>query len=140
MQDVNIHRRETLVSYYSQDSFLHDANLNAMVRGTVMHGLRILSAPDSEGTFKIGRCHHNIAEGIVSQDAPLLYSVRADDNDWFDKSQADAEKAIHLKDHPVDVSTLYQDFLDRVIETARNTHFQTAVGRDEPRLRGFHGG
>lgn len=140
MQNVNISRRESIVSYYPQDSFIHDANLNAQAKATIMHGLRILSAPDGEGVFKIAKCHHNIAEGVVSQNSPLVYSVRADDNNWFDKSQADADKAIHLKDHPVDVSTFYQDFIDRVIETARNTHFQTAIGRDEPRLRGFHGG
>ena len=49
-------------------------------------------------------------------------------------------KAVHVKEHPIDVSNLYRDFIDRVIEAARNAHFQTAIGRNEPRLHGFHGG
>ena len=40
----------------------------------------------------------------------------------------------------MDVSELYRSFIDRVIETARTAHFQEAIGRGEPRLKGFHGG
>jgi len=140
MQSVNINQRETLESYYPQDSFVHDANQNAMAKAHVMHGLRILSVPDAEGVFKVTKAQHNVVSDDISQDALLLYSVRDDDNYWFDKSEADATKAIHVKEHPIDVLKLYRDFIDRVIETARNAHFQTAIGRDEPRLHGFHGG
>jgi len=140
MQSVNINQRETLESYYPQDSFVHDANQNAMAKAHVMNGLRILSVPDAEGVFKVTKAQHNVVSDDISQDALLLYSVRDDDNYWFDKSEADATKAIHVKEHPIDVLKLYRDFIDRVIETARNAHFQTAIGRDEPRLHGFHGG
>jgi hypothetical protein len=140
MQSVNINLRETLESYYPQDSFVHDANHNAMAKTPVMHGLRILSVPDAEGTFKVAKAQHGIAEESVSQDALVLYPLRDDDNFWFDKSEPDAAKAVHVKEHPVDVSNLYRDFIDRVFEAARNAHFQTAIGRNEPRLQGFHGG
>jgi hypothetical protein len=136
MQSVNINQRETLESFYPQDSFVHDATRNAHGQASVMHGLRILSAPDEHGAFKVTKAHHNVAE----QDALFLYSVRDDDNNWFDKTEEDADKAVQPKDNPVDVSALYSDFIDRVIEAARNAHFQPAIGRGEPRLQGFHGG
>jgi hypothetical protein len=140
MQSVNINQRETLESYYPLDSFVHDANQNARGKADVMHGLRILSAPDADGVFKVSKAHHNVAEDASPEDTLFLYSVRDDDNNFFDKGEADASKAIHAKDHPVDPSDLYRDFIDRVIEAARNAKFQPDIGRGEPRLQGFHGG
>ena len=140
MQSVNINQRETLESYYPLDSFVHDANQNARGKAAVMHGLRILSAPDAEGAFKITKAQHNVAEDASHEDTLFLYSVRDDDNNWFDSAEADASKAVHAKEHPVDVSDLYRGFIDRVIETARTAHFQDDIGRGEPRLKGFHGG
>jgi hypothetical protein len=140
MQSVNINQRETLESYYPQDSFVHDANHNALAKTPVMHGLCILSDLDAEGAFKVTKAHHSIAEESSSHDVLMLYPVRNDDNFWFDKSEPDAAKAVHVKEHHVEVSGLYRDFIDRVIEAARNAHFQTAIGRNEPRLHGFHGG
>jgi hypothetical protein len=140
MQNVNINQRETLESYYSLDSFVHDANQNARGKAAVMHGLRILSAPDGDGAFKVSKAQHNVAEDDANYDALFLYSVRDDDNNWFDRAEPDASKAVHAKEHPVEVADLYRDFIDRVIETARNTKFQPNIGRGEPRLKGFHGG
>jgi hypothetical protein len=140
MQSVNINQRETLESYYPLDSFVHDASQNARGKAMVMHGLRILSTPDADGTFKVTKGQHNVAEDDANHDALFLYSVRDDDNNWFDKGEADASKAVHAKEHPVDVSDLYRSFIDRVIEAARTAHFQNDIGRGEPRLKGFHGG
>jgi hypothetical protein len=140
MQSVNINQRETLESYYPLDSFVHDANQNARGKAAVMHGLRILSAPDGEGAFKVSKAQHNVAEDDANYDALFLYSVRDDDNNWFDRAEPDASKAVHAKEHPVEVADLYRDFIDRVLETARNTKFQSNIGRGEPRLKGFHGG
>ena len=89
-----------------------------------MHGLRILSAPDADGAFKVSKAQHKVAEDASHQDTLFLYSVRDDDNNWFDKGEADTSKAVHAKDHPVDLSALYRSFIDRVIETARNAQFQ----------------
>jgi hypothetical protein len=140
MQSVNINQRETLESYYPLDSFVHDANQNARGKTAVMHGLRILSAPDGEGAFNVTKAQHNVAEDASHEDTLFLYSVRDDDNNWFDKEEVDASKAVHAKEHPVDVSELYRGFIDRVIETARTAKFQSNIGRGEPRLKGFHGG
>ena len=140
MQSVNINQRETLESYYPLDSFVHDANQNARGKTAVMHGLRILSAPDGEGAFNVTKAQHNVAEDASHEDTLFLYSVRDDDNNWFDRAEPDASKAVHAKEHPVNVSDLYRGFIDRVIETARNAHFQPDIGRGEPRLQGFHGG
>jgi hypothetical protein len=140
MQSVNINQRETVESYYPLDSFVHDANQNSRGKTSVMHGLRILSAPDGDGVFKVTKAKHNVAENAAEQDALFLYSVRDDDNNFFDKGEADTSSAVHVKDHPVEVSDLYRGFIDRVIEAARNAHFQSDIGRGEPRLKGFHGG
>jgi hypothetical protein len=140
MQSVNINQRETLETYYPLDSFVHDANQNARGKAMVMHGLRILSAPDADGAFKVTKAQHNVSEDDAEHDALFLYSVRDDDNNWFDKAEPDASKAVHAKDNPVDVSELYRGFIDRVIDAARNNHFQKDIGRGEPRLKGFHGG
>ena len=140
MQSVNINQRETLESYYPLDSFVHDANQNARGKTAVMHGLRILSAPDDNGAFKVTKARHNVAEDASHKDTMFLYSVRDDDNNFFDKGEADASKAVQAKDNPVDPAELYRGFIDRVIETARNAHFQDDIGRGEPRLKGFHGG
>jgi hypothetical protein len=140
MQSVNINQRETIESYYPLDSFVHDANQNARGKAAVMHGLRILSAPNSDGAFNITKARHNVAEDASTEDTLFLYSVRDDDNNWFDSAEADASKAVHSKEHPVNVSDLYHSFIDRVIETARNAKFQPDIGRGERRLEGFHGG
>jgi hypothetical protein len=140
MQSVNINQRETIESYYPLDSFVHDANQNGRGKSAVMHGLRILSAPDADGVFKITKAQHNVAEDAANHNALFLYSVRDDDNNWFDKGEADASKAVHVKKHPVEISDLYRDFIDHVIETARNVKFLPDIGRGEPRLEGFHGG
>jgi len=140
MQTVNINQRETLESFYPLDSFVHDASQNARGKAAVMHGLRILSAPDGQGVFKVSKAQQNVAEDDGNHDALFLYSVRDDDNNWFDKSEADTSKAVHVKDHPADVAELYRGFIDRVIEAARNAKFQPDIGRGEPRLQGFHGG
>ncbi|QQP93717.1 hypothetical protein IGS68_32410 (plasmid) [Skermanella sp. TT6] len=140
MQSVNIDRRETIESYYPLDSFIHDAGLNARAKAMVMHGLRILSSPDAAGDFKLTKAQHNVAEDAHDQDAVFVYSVRDDDNAWFDKAEPDAAKAVHAKDNPTNVEGLYRDFIDRVIQAARDAHFQPAIGRGEKRLEGFHGG
>ena len=140
MQSVNINQRETLESYYPLDSFVHDANQNGRAKSAVMHGLRILSAPNADGAFKITKAQHNVAEDASHKDTMFLYSVRDDDNNCFDGEEEDTSKAVRAKDNAVDTSELYRGFIDRVIETARNAHFQDDIGRGEPRLKGFHGG
>jgi hypothetical protein len=140
MQSVNINQRETLENFYPLDSFVHDANQNARGKTAVMHGLRILSAPDDNGAFNVTKARHNVAEDASHKDTMFLYSVRDDDNNWFDSDEEDASKAVRAKDNAVDTSELYRGFIDRVIETARNAHFQDHIGRGEPRLKGFHGG
>ena len=102
MQSVNINQRETLESYHPQDSFVHDANHNAMAKTPVMHGLCILSVPNAEGAFKVTKAQHSVAEESVGHDALVLYPVRNEDNFWFDKSEPDAVKAVHVKEHPVE--------------------------------------
>ncbi|EWY38989.1 hypothetical protein N825_08285 [Skermanella stibiiresistens SB22] len=140
MRSVNINQRDSIESCYSRDNFIHDAGVNARARESVMHGVRILSAPDGDGAFKLIKAQHSIAEDAHDQDALFLYAVRDDDNTWFDKSEPDAQKAVHAKANPVDLDKLYSDFIDRVIATAKGAHFQDAIGKGESRLKGFHGG
>jgi hypothetical protein len=140
MHKVNIHKRQSFEAFYPLDALVNDAGRNAEGKATVMHGLRILSAPDVDGTVCVARANHHVSEDASNSDSIFRYPFRADDNAWFDKAEPDAAKAIHMKSSPDDVQDLYRDFIDGVIEAARTAHFLPPIGRGEGRLRGFHGG
>jgi hypothetical protein len=140
MHKANINERQSFESYYSLEAFINDANRNARGKTTVMYGLRILSAPDEDGTICVVRANHHVGEDNSDGNTIFHYPFRADDNAWFDGSEPDADKAVHTKDSLEDVEALYRDFIGRVIEAARNAHFLPPIGQGEARLKGFHGG
>src|SRR5690349_22866133 len=140
MHKVNINERRSLEEFYTLEVFVQDAGRNAAARTAVMHGVHILSAPEPDGTVCVARANHQVGEDTSHHHSIFHYPVRPHDNVWFDGGEPDAEKAVRTIGSPEDLENLYRDFIDAVIEAARNAHFLPPIGRGEGRLRGFHGG
>ena len=140
MHKINVNERQSIEEFYSLDIFVQDAGRNARAKTTVMHGVRILSAPEPDGTVSVARANHHVGEDTSPHENVFHYPVRPDDNAWFDGSEPDADKSVRIVGSPDDIENHYRDFIDRVIEAARNAHFLPPIGRGEGRLKGFHGG
>src|SRR5882724_4747541 len=62
MPSANIHRRDTIERIYPPDAFASDAAQNGQVTNQLVHGVRILSAPNAEGDFDFERAIHHVGE------------------------------------------------------------------------------
>ena len=139
MHKANVNDRASVEAVYPQAAFDEDAGRNALADAAVVHGLRIDSAPDPQGWFALARARHHVGELTGFKEAiflrpeephlsaPLLGS---DPDGTAQSPTAMADKRRQA----------YAAFIDRVLDTARTADFAAPIGRDEPRLKGFHGG
>ena len=140
---ANIHDLASLERLYPRDVFESDANRNAQAKASVLHGLRILSSPDGDGTFEVARASQHVGE-VHADDPPpgggvfLAPSLAAgapaltQNEPGYGGPQQSAESGAGRAED-------YEAFLDRVLATARSADFPEPIGRDE-RLKGFRGG
>ena len=142
MREANINDRPSIERLYPIEDFAHDAGENSDAKATVHRGLRILSPVDREGRFRAERASRHVAESDPEGDTIFLAPFFTDadpaqsqgDTYGGPTPTADAQAASTKKTQD------YRSFLDRIIEAAKTAHFKRAIGRDEDRLRGFHGG
>jgi hypothetical protein len=148
MTSASIHDRASLERLYPRDAFDADAGSNALGKTTVLHGLRILSAPDGSGEFRIargsqhaGEVHVGEAQGrgnglFLAPDLAAHVATLAQDNADYGGAQekGDAIPSVDAR------AAAYEAFIDRVIATAQAADFEEPIGRGEQRLKGFHGG
>jgi hypothetical protein len=140
MKTVNINRRDSIEGFYPRDAFDHDARQNSEAKITVLHGIRILSAPDENGDVQVARTRHHVSENAPDGDALFLAPYMGDDNARFMESETDYGRPIETDKAAADGAAPYADFIDRIVSAVRNNHFQRPIGRGEERLKGFHGG
>jgi hypothetical protein len=148
MTSASIHDRASVERLYPRDAFEADAGSNALGKTTVLHGVRILSAPDASGEFRLtrgsqhaGEVHVGGAQGrgnglFLAPDLAANVATLAQDNADYAGAQekGDAIRSVDAR------AAAYEAFIDRVIATAQAADFEEPIGRGEERLKGFHGG
>jgi hypothetical protein len=139
MHKANVNDRASVEAAYPQAAFDEDAGRNALADAAVVHGLRIDSGPDAQGWFALARARHHVGELTGFKEAVFLRPeephlaaplLGKDPDGRAEDPAAGPEKRRRE----------YAAFIDRVLETARTAEFTPPIGRDEPRLKGFHGG
>jgi hypothetical protein len=143
MSKANIHDRTSIERLYDRETYENDARRNSTGNAAVLHGVRIMSAPDDKGDFDLVRGSRHAGEApsegnvpflapdLNGRPAPLVPSA-TDYGGPRETAQASESGSERGRD--------YGAFVDRIIETARTAAFQTPIGLHEERLRGFHGG
>lgn len=60
--NANVNHRHSIMAIYPLECFEMDAAQNSMARETARHGLRIETAPDHDGSFRLVRVTKSIGE------------------------------------------------------------------------------
>ena len=142
MPEANINDRTSVERLYPRDDFEREARANSDAKGTVHRGLRIVSAVDQDGRFSAERGSRHVAESDPEGDtvfvAPFLVRAHAplQQSDTYGGPAETGEALPARVQKPDD----YLAFIDRIVEAAKTAVFKSAIGRDDERLRGFHGG
>ena len=143
MPQASIHDRSSIERLYPREDFEREAGENADAKATVHRGIRILSSVDAQGLFEAERASRHVGEADPLGDtvflAPFLQGASAaltpGDNAYGGPDETgDAVAAASRKGDD------YEAFVTRVVDAARSARFKPPIGKDEDRLRGFHGG
>jgi hypothetical protein len=142
MSKVNVHDRLTVERIYPPDAFDRDSRMNAVVKTEIVHGIRITSPPDANGTFSLARTSHHVAEQDPEGDAVFVFSYQyqSDDTLMQGPDYGGPEEKSDASRRSEDGRAAYDVFISRVIEVARSANFKSAIGFHESRLEGFRGG
>lgn len=139
MSSATIDDRASLERIYPRAAFEQDSRENVRSDIAVVHGVRILSAPDASGAFRVMRTRQHVGERDPEGDTVFLAPSLT--------AQPGGLTASPAYGGPQDTGPAagsgrsgYDEFLDAVFETARTAEFKPPIGRGEERLRGFHGG
>ncbi|AWU95233.1 hypothetical protein [Azospirillum ramasamyi] len=139
MAKANINDRSSFERIYDRHTFERDAASNARSKSTVVHGVKILSAPDADGNVEISRASHHVAEGNPEGDTIFVPAFSLHDSTAADGNTY-AGSVAPVGNGSGQAADEYRSFIDDVLEAARNGHFKSDIGRGEERLKGFHGG
>jgi hypothetical protein len=139
MPDANINDRGSVERLYPRDDFERDAAENSDAKATVHHGLRIVSALDPSGTFSAERGSRHVGERDPEGDTIFLVPFRAQSDAPLEQPNTYGGPE-EPRQGGQDKADDYRTFIDRIIAAAKAAEFKPPVGRNEGRLRGFHGG
>jgi hypothetical protein len=140
---ANINDRGSIERLYPRADFEREAGENADAKATVHRGIRILSPVDAQGTFVAERASRHVGEADPLGDSVFLAPFLRGAHTGLAPSDAayggpdetgDALAAAGRKGDD------YESFVTGIISAARSARFKSAIGKDEERLRGFHGG
>ena len=140
MPEANIKDRSSVERLYPREDFDRDAGENADAKATVHRGLRIVSPVDRNGMFSAERGSRHVGESDPEGDTVFLAP--------FLTKGLGPLRETGAYGGPTDAGPTdggrkdqdYRAFIDSIIEAAGRAEFKPAVGRNEDRLRGFHGG
>ena len=131
MSKANIHHPQSLEAAYPPDAFASDAAQNGRSEGQRVSGVRILSAPDADGNFKLERATQQVGE--ATSPAFLAPHRRADRlaDAGRDSATPDSAEPSPRQD--------YNRFLDDIATAPQRRGFRAdqSPGRADPRLRGL---
>ncbi len=130
MRQANIHDRGSIERIYSRAVYARDANANMRAKASVLFGVRIASGPDGNGAFVLTRASRHAGEADNAGGAVFLAPF--------------AQDTAHSADYPVSANapdegpgrSPYDEFLDRILATARTLPSEPTPGRGEAGLQG----
>ena len=142
MAQANVHDRLTIERLYPRDAFDRDSRKNAHVKTEILHGVRVMSAPDANGDFSLARGSRHVAEQNPEGDAIFVFPhhYQGDDALMQGPDYGGPEEKSDASRGDQDSGTAYDMFINRVIASARSADFKSSIGFHESRLEGFHGG
>ena len=135
MERANIHDRGSIERVYPRAVFEQEALSNTRGKASVLHGVRINSAPDGTGAFDLVRAAHQVGEDERSASGVFLCPF-AHQHATLEAPEARAGSTDRL-DALASVRDDYDVFIDKVVATARTVHFDPSPGPGDPRLRGL---
>ncbi len=131
MQRANINDRSTIERIYPRAVFQQEANANSRAKASVVSGVRIISAPDADGSFDLARASRHAGAAESSDGAVFLSpTLQQTGHGSDDPAAAGAGQAAGGNDP-------YSAFIDRIIATARSAPVASSPGRGDARLRGL---
>jgi hypothetical protein len=140
MAAANIHDHKSVERLYPRHDFEREAGENADAKATVQRGIRILSPVDDQGVFRAERASRHVGERDPLGDAvflaPFAHAALTQSDTAYGGPDETGD-ALATTAHRGDD---YEAFIDRIINAARSARFKPHIGKDEERLRGFHGG
>ncbi|AWB07033.1 hypothetical protein A6A40_18275 (plasmid) [Azospirillum humicireducens] len=139
MAKANINDRSSIERIYDRPSFERDAAANARSKATIVHGVKILSAPDADGQVEISRASHHVAEGNPEGDTIFIPAFSLHDSTAAD-GNIHVGSVAPVATPPGEAADEYRSFIDDVLNAAKQGHFKSEIGRGEERLKGFQGG
>lgn len=138
MTTARIDDRASLERIYPREAFDNDARENARANNSVIHGMRVLSAPDSSGAFGVARARQHVGEGDPEGDTVFLAPALSGSQVGSGAGDGSGQEA---GGDPVrSAGSGYDEFIETVLRVARGARFKRPIGKGEERLRGFHGG
>ena len=142
MAQANVHDRLTIERLYPRDAFDRDSRMNADVKTEILHGVRVVSAPDANGDFRLARASRHVAEQNPEGDVIFVvpHRYQGDDALMQGPDYGGPEEKSDASRGGQDGGTAYDMFINRVIASARSADFKSSIGFHESRLEGFHGG
>jgi hypothetical protein len=142
MPEANVNDRRSVERLYPREDFEREAAGNSDAKAMVHRGLLIVSPVDREGRFSAERASRHVSEGDPEGDTVFLTPFLAQADAPLRQSEAygGAVQTGDVLAGGPQKGQDYRAFVDRIIQAAKSAEFKTAVGRDEERLHGFHGG
>lgn len=134
---ANINDRTSIQNIYPMAAWEQDGSRNAQGNASIVHGVKILSAPDKGGAFELVRASQHVAESDPESDEVFLTP--------FESGAAEAEEGstysggVQPHEHK-HMDGDYERFVDEIIAAARSAHFKPAIGVGDERIKGFRGG
>jgi hypothetical protein len=124
MVKVKINDRAALERAYPPDQFAADSAENSATANEAVAGVRVLSAPDSNGEFSLERGRRQVGEAAS---AVFLVPYRPGGNAGEPEAASGDQQAG------------YHAFLDDIVAAARRFGFrpEASPGQGDPRIRGL---
>jgi hypothetical protein len=122
MSKANIRERQSIARIYPPDTFANDAARNGIVKSQVLHGVRVLSAPDAAGEFDLEPAMQQVGEAP----SPTFLAPRRREDRLGPSQRSDPRDG-------------YEAFLDDIIAAAERLGYaaEESPGPGDPRLRGL---
>ena len=137
MAKANLNDRGSIEKIYPESAWEKDAAGNARGGAAIVHGVKILSQPEADGSFELTAMSQHVGERDPESDVIFIPAFEADAAAAADgATYAGSVAPVTDHDHPGE----YARFIDAVIEAAKKADFKPAIGKGDERIKGFRGG
>ena len=142
MSTANVNDRASIERIYPRDAFETDAANNSRGKALVLQGVLIASQPSESGEFTFLRKRRHVGENDPEGDTLFVAPYLGQEYSALEQTPGygGAQETGDAVDEVERGARDYDAFVDRIIATAKAARFKEPIGKNEERLRGFHGG